>query len=166
MEKAMRENNVPMFTLETRTPLVECDIVGFSLLYEMCYTNILTMLDLAHIHKRSADRGENEPIIVAGGGCACNPEPIADFMDAIMIGDGEDMIMEVCDAVLAAKETGLSRRDTLKKLAAIRGVYVPAFYEEKRGDNGEYMGVEKNEPSAPSSSILTARCCPWTSTSS
>ena len=149
MEKAMRENNVPMFTLETRTPLAECDIVGFSLLYEMCYTNILTMLDLAHIHKRSADRGENEPIIVAGGGGACNPEPIADFMDAIMIGDGEDMIMEVCDAVLAAKEAGLSRRDTLKKLAAIRGVYVPAFYEEKRGDNGEYMGVEKNEPSAP-----------------
>ena len=149
MEKAMRENNVPMFTLETRTPLAECDIVGFSLLYEMCYTNILTMLDLAHIHKRSADRGENEPIIVAGGGCACNPEPIADFMDAIMIGDGEDMIMEVCDAVLAAKEAGLSRRDTLKKLAAIRGVYVPAFYEEKRGDNGEYMGVDKTEPSAP-----------------
>lgn len=74
------------------------------------------MLDLAHIHKRSADRGENEPIIVAGGGCACNPEPIADFMDAIMIGDGEDMIMEVCDAVLAAKEAGLSRRDTLKSL--------------------------------------------------
>ena len=149
MEKAMRENNVPIFTLETRTPLAECDIVGFSLLYEMCYTNILTMLDLAHIHKRSADRGENEPIIVAGGGCACNPEPIADFMDAIMIGDGENMIMEVCDAVLAAQEAGLSRRDTLKKLAAIRGVYVPAFYEEKRGDNGEYMGVDKTEPSAP-----------------
>lgn len=149
MEKAMRSNNVPMFTLETRTPLMQCDIVGFSLLYEMCYTNILTMLDLAGIHKRSCDRAESEPIIVAGGGCACNPEPIAEFMDAVMIGDGEEMVTDVCSAVLEAKRAGLSRAETLKRLAAIKGVYVPALYKELRNENGDYAGLEKIVPCAP-----------------
>ena len=89
MEKAMRENGVPMFSLETKRPLAAFDIVGFSLLYEMCYTNIFTMLELAGIPFRTADRGEHDPLIVCGGPCACNPEPLAPFMDAVMLGDGE-----------------------------------------------------------------------------
>lgn len=149
MERAMRESNVPMFTLETRTPLKECDIVGFSLLYEMCYTNILTMLDLAKIHFYSRDRAEDEPIVVAGGGCACNSEPIADFMDAVMIGDGEEMCIDVCNAVLSGRKSGLKRAEILKRLAEIPGVYVPSLYKEKRSEGGNYLGLERAEDSAP-----------------
>lgn len=149
MERAMRESNVPMFTLETRTPLKECDIVGFSLLYEMCYTNILTMLDLADIHFYSRDRAEDEPIVVAGGGCACNSEPIADFMDAVMIGDGEEMCIDVCRAVLSGRKSGLSRAEILKRLAEIPGVYVPSLYKERRSEGGNYLGLERVNGSAP-----------------
>lgn len=149
MERAMRESNVPMFTLETRTPLKECDIVGFSLLYEMCYTNILTMLDLADIHFYSRDRAEDEPIVVAGGGCACNSEPIADFMDAVMIGDGEEMCIDVCSAVLSGRKSGLSRVEILKRLAEIPGVYVPSLYKERRSEGGNYLGLERVNGSAP-----------------
>ena len=149
MENAMRQNGVPMYTLETRTPISECDIVGFSILYEMCYTNILTMLDLANIPWRASERGGEYPLIIAGGGCACNPEPIAPFMDAVLIGDGEEMIIDVCNAVLEAKRNHMEKAELLKKLAGIQGVYVPALYNEERGENGEFFGVVPNDPSAP-----------------
>ena len=88
MERALRKADLPLCSLETKRPLASFDIVGFSLLYEMCYTNILTMLDLAGIPLRAAQRGADAPLIVCGGPCACNPEPLAPFMDAVMIGDG------------------------------------------------------------------------------
>ena len=135
MEQAMRDADVPLFSLETKRPLKEFDIVGFSLLYEMCYTNILTMLDLSRIPFRPADRGEDMPLIVCGGPCACNPEPIAPFMDAVMIGDGEEMILELTETVLRAKKNGESREDLLKQLSRIEGVYVPSLYDGN--GNGE-----------------------------
>lgn len=128
MEKALRDEKEPLFTLETKRPLASCDIVGFSLLYEMCYTNILTMLDLSGIPFRTADRNDSDPLIVCGGPCACNPEPIAPFMDAVMIGDGEEMIVELVNAYRTSKEYGESRSQLLKRLSDIEGIYVPSLY--------------------------------------
>ena len=129
MEKAMRENGVPMFSLETKRPLAAFDIVGFSLLYEMCYTNIFTMLELAGIPFRTADRGEHDPLIVCGGPCACNPEPLAPFMDAVMLGDGEELISELVDAYQASRAAGETKRELLLRLSRVDGVYVPSLYE-------------------------------------
>ena len=128
MERALRENGAPIFSLETKRPLGEFDIIGFSLLYEMCYTNILTMLDLAGIPLRSADRGEDAPLIVCGGPCACNPEPVAPFMDACIIGDGEEINLELIDAVRTSRLAGESKAQLLRRLSHISGIYVPSLY--------------------------------------
>ena len=129
MEQALREEGEPLFTLETRRPLRSFDIVGFSLLYEMCYTNILTMLDLSGIPFCAAERDESYPLIVAGGPCCCNPEPVAPFFDAIMIGDGEEIIVELTNAVREAKRNHTPKRELLKQLKGMRGMYVPALTE-------------------------------------
>ena len=113
MEQQLRAEKLPVFSLETKRGLREFDVVGFSLLYEMCYTNILTMLDLSGIPFRAADRGEDMPLIVCGGPCCCNPEPIAPFMDAIMVGDGEEVIVELAKTVEHAKEAGEDRKTLL-----------------------------------------------------
>ena len=107
MEQALRASGEPLFTMETKSPLKDFDIVGFSLLYEMCYTNILTMLDLSGIPFRSCERSESDPIIFAGGPCTVNPEPVAELFDVIVIGDGEEMNNEVIEAARAAKRAGL-----------------------------------------------------------
>lgn len=143
MEKAMRESGVPMFSLETKRPLAAFDIVGFSLLYEMCYTNIFTMLDLAGIPFRAADRGVDAPLIVCGGPCACNPEPLAPFMDAIMLGDGEELISELVDAYQSSRAAGETKRELLLRLSKVEGIYVPSLYE------GTPAGAVPVEPGAP-----------------
>lgn len=127
MEKALREAALPLFTLETKRPLAACDIIGFSLLYEMCYTNILAMLDLAGLPLRAKDRAEGMPLVVAGGPCVCNPMPVAPFFDALLLGDGEELIVEFSHALLDGKRRGLGRSEQLRELAAIPGVYVPAL---------------------------------------
>lgn len=149
MEQAMRLNGLPLFTLETKRPVAECDALGFSLLYEMCYTNILTMLDLAGIPHFSKDRGEDIPIILCGGPCACNPEPIAPFMDAVMIGEGEELIADVADVLLACKKTGCKRVETLLALGKIEGVYIPSFYRPEYESNGNFAGLTKLNPEVP-----------------
>lgn len=133
MEQALRDEKESLFSLETKRPLGAFDIVGFSLLYEMCYTNILTMLDLSGIPFRSAERTEKDPLIVCGGPCACNPEPIAPFMDAVMIGDGEEMIVDLVEAVRFSRQANETRAELLKRLARIEGIYVPSLYEEHDG---------------------------------
>ncbi len=132
MERALRDEGEPLFSLETKRPLGTFDILGFSLLYEMCYTNVLQMLDLSGVPFRAADRGEQDPLVVCGGPCACNPEPVAPFMDAVMIGDGEEMILDLVRAYRRAKAAGRSKAELLKELAGIRGVYVPSVHQ--RGD--------------------------------
>lgn len=126
METALRETGLPLFSLETRRPLAAFDLVGFSLLYEMCYTNILCMLELGGIPLRAAERGESHPIVLAGGPCTVNPEPIAPFFDAVLVGDGEEAIAEIADAMVAAKRDGLTRAETLRALGKIEGIYIPS----------------------------------------
>lgn len=148
MEAALREEKLPLFTLETGSPLREFDIVGFSLLYEMCYTNILTMLELSDLAFLASDRKEEDPLIVAGGPCTVNSEPIAPIFDAIMIGDGEELITELVDTVRTLRASGATKREILLRLCEIEGVYIPSFYEAKYAD-GKFMGTVPTEPQAP-----------------
>ncbi len=148
MEQALREMREPLFTLETKSPLKAFDIVGFSLLYEMCYTNVLTMLDLSDIPFLAAERDESYPLIVAGGPCTCNAEPIADLMDAILLGDGEELEPELVNCVRKAKADGVSKRELLLRLAAIEGVYVPSLYRPVY-ENGRYVKTERLHERAP-----------------
>ena len=138
----MKEHNVPLCSLESRTELKKFDIVGFTLQYEMSYTNILEMLHLGGIPVKSADRAEEDPIVVAGGPCAFNPEPLHQFVDAFMIGDGEDVIIQLTDIIKDCRKNGVSRRETLKKLAALRGVYVPCFYQDEYNEDGTLKSLK------------------------
>ena len=128
MESAMRENHIPLYSLESKTPLSEFDIIGFTLPYETLYTNVLNALDLAQIPLRSQNRSASDPIIIAGGHAAYNPEPMAPFIDVFVIGEGEEVIQEIMDAIRNAKEKGLNREETLHTLQMISGLYIPAFY--------------------------------------
>ena len=148
MEQALVEAGEELFTLETRRPLRSFDIVGFSLLYEMCYSNVLTMLELARIPFLSRDRGEDHPLIVAGGPCAVNPEPIAPFFDAVLIGDGEEMVPELVNACRASRTAGEDKAQLLERLAAIPGVYVPGFYEATY-DEGGFKAIHRLNDKAP-----------------
>ncbi|MPM53582.1 hypothetical protein SDC9_100350 [bioreactor metagenome] len=127
MEQALIDEREPLFSLETKRPLNEFDILGFSLLYEMCYTNILQMLVLSYIPLLASERGEDDPLVICGGPCACNPEPIAPFMDAVLIGDGEEMVLDLVQAYRDAKAQGMSRAELLKTLSGMRGFYVPSL---------------------------------------
>ena len=149
MEAALRENGMPLFSLETGTPLNEFDVLGFSLLYEMCYTNILTMLDLSGIPLLSRERGEEHPLIIAGGPCVCNPEPVADIFDALVFGDGEEVMNEFMDAYSECRRLKLSKKETLLKLAGIKGVYVPSLYEASYGEDGSFVSVKPTKKGVP-----------------
>jgi len=126
MEQELRKNSVPVFSLESKTPISEFDIVGFSFSYELSYTNMLNMLDLAQIPIFSKDRADHDPIIIGGGFCCFNPEPLADFADLFVIGEAEEVIEEIIDAYKKAKEENLPRKIILEKLSSIQGVYVPS----------------------------------------
>jgi len=124
----LREQGEPLSTLETDTPLASCDVLAFHLTHELCYTNVLYMLDLAGIPFRAAERGEAGPLVLAGGGCAFNAEPVAPFFDAMVLGDGEESLVAVMAAVASHKAGGGTRRELLLRLAAMPGVYVPEFF--------------------------------------
>lgn len=149
MEALLRREGMPLFSLENRLPLGSFDIVGFSLLYEMCYTNILTMLELSRIPFLAKERGEDMPLILAGGPCAVNPEPLAEIVDAVIVGDGEEAEPEIVEAVRASKAAGESKRQLLLRLSAIEGVYIPSFYEANYTPEGKFAGLAKLEPAAP-----------------
>lgn len=139
MEALMREEGRKLFTLETFTPVDELDIVGFTLQYELSYTNVLNILDLSGMPLHSADRGEEFPVIVAGGPCAYNPEPLADFIDLFMIGDGEELLEQVC---LLKMECD-SKKEFLQRACKLQGVYVPAFYEPIYNEDGTIKEIKK-----------------------
>ena len=145
MEVLMREEGRKLFTLETFTPVDELDIVGFTLQYELSYTNVLNILDLSGIPLHSADRGEEFPVIVAGGPCAYNPEPLADFIDLFMIGDGEELLEQVC---LLKMECD-SKKEFLQRACKLQGVYVPAFYEPIYNEDGTIKEIKKLYEEAP-----------------
>jgi radical SAM family uncharacterized protein len=128
MAAEMRTAGVPLFSLESCSPVAEFDLFGITLPYELTYTNVLEALDLAGIPLYASDRGETHPLVVGGGPCAYNPEPVARFFDAILIGEGEDAVAEIAGTHLDAKRAGLTRREVLERLAGIQGVYVPGLY--------------------------------------
>jgi radical SAM family uncharacterized protein len=144
----MRAAGLPLFSLESRRPLAEFDLIGFSLPYEQLYTNVLNMLDLAGLPVLAAGRDERHPLVVAGGGATFNPEPMVDFVDAFAIGDGEDVVLEISAAVREAKNEGLSREALLRRLAGIRGVYVPRFYRVAYHADGTVAQVTPAVPEA------------------
>jgi radical SAM family uncharacterized protein len=130
MEARLRTLGRPLTSLESGTPLRNFDIIGFSLLYELNYTNILTMLELSNIAFLAADRQEGEPLVIAGGPCTCNPEPVADFFDAMLIGDGEDAIVAIVEKWITWHKNGRKSRETLlRQWSEIEGVYVPSFFK-------------------------------------
>ena len=126
-EKIMREKNIPLFGLESRDSIRDFDFIGFTLQYEMSYTNILNMLDLAGVPLRAADRTELSPLVVAGGPCCSNAEPIADFFDLFFLGEGEEVDLEVIDLYKEYKKQGRSKREFLRAAAQIEGVYVTSL---------------------------------------
>ena len=149
MADLLRQENLPLFSLETRTPLDQFQVVGFTLQYEMSYTNILEMLDLGHIPVKCSDRAEDAPIVIAGGPCAFNPEPLAAFVDAFVIGDGESAILEVMELVREKRAQHASRADILLALAQLPGVYVPLFYEAAYHEDGTLASFTPTRPDVP-----------------
>lgn len=143
MENQMRKHAIPLFSLETKSPLRSFDIIGFTLQYELLYTNILTMLNTGEIPLYSEKRREGSPFVIAGGPCATNPEPLAQFIDAFVIGDGEEVIVELVECIREAKQKGWQRQEVLAKLAKIPGVYVPLLYETKATIKGYLIVTSK-----------------------
>lgn len=139
MENVIRKENISLFSLESKIPLAGFDIIGFSLQYEMSYTNVLNMLELGKIPLLSSDRTDKDPLIIAGGPCVFNPEPLSDFIDIFCIGDGEELIVELLQIYRTNKEK--SRKEILEALSRIQGVYVPAFYEVSYNTDGTIKEV-------------------------
>lgn len=149
MEEQMRKEDVPLFTLETKSPVRDLDILGFTLQYELSFSNIINMLNLGGIPYRSSERDDSFPLIAAGGPCAFNPEPLADIMDFFMIGDGEEVLPEVCEAHRRWKESGQDKEALLITLAQIKGVYVPKFYTPVYNENGTIQQYIRNCDKVP-----------------
>jgi radical SAM family uncharacterized protein/radical SAM-linked protein len=138
MQSYLRRQEIPLQSLESGSPLGQFDIIGFSLLYELNYTNVLGMLDLAGFPFKSKDRDHRHPLIIAGGPCTCNPEPVADFFDAIVVGDGEEVVIQMADAWIAWKQRdGRSRKTLLESWSRLPGVYIPSFFKVGYGVAGE-----------------------------
>lgn len=145
MEEEMRKNHVPLFALESGDALDKFDLIGFTLQYELSYSNVLNMLDLGNIPLRSKDRTSLTPIVVGGGPCACNPEPLADFFDIFLPGEGEEVTNELIDLLIEHKEKGSTKLEFLREAAKIEGVYVPAFYDVAYHEDGTIASVTAKE---------------------
>lgn len=149
MEAKMRQAGLPLFSLESRKPLIDFDLIGFTLQYEMSFTNILNMLDLAGIPLRSEQREGDMPLVMAGGPCSFNPEPLAPFIDAFVLGEGEEVINQVLDIYKAKRRQGSSRGEILTALAGLKGIYVPAFYEFDYHPGGTVRKMEHHKAAPP-----------------
>ncbi len=148
MEALMRENGVKLYALESGDSIDEFDLIGFSLQYELSYTNVLNMLDLGGVPVLKKDRNDLTPIVIAGGPCACNPEPMVDFIDIFLPGEGEEVTNDLIDLLIEHKEKGSTKLDFLRDAAKIQGVYVPEFYSVEYNENGTIKEV-KNHETAP-----------------
>ena len=149
LDKVMREENIPLFALESQDPIKEFDFLGITIQYEMCYTNILQVLDLSHIPLKSCERTEEDPIVIGGGPCTYNPEPIAEFFDLFYIGEGETVYDQLLDAYKENKRNGGSRKDYLKVASQIEGIYVPCFYDAAYNEDGTLASFTTNYENAP-----------------
>jgi radical SAM family uncharacterized protein/radical SAM-linked protein len=149
LEAKMRERGIPLFSTESFAPAADFDVLGFSLQAEVNYSNILNMLDLAGVPVWQRDRGDGDPLVLGGGPCTANPEPIAEFFDAFLIGDAEEALLRFLDAYREARDAKLPRRDLLARLSQIEGVYVPSFYDVSYGNDGTIAAITRNDPRAP-----------------
>lgn len=149
LDKIMREEKIPLFALESQDPVKEFDFLGITLQYEMCYTNILQVLELSQIPMHSADRGEECPIVIGGGPCAYNPEPLADFFDLFYIGEGETVYDELLDLYKVCKKEGRGRTAFLEAAVSVPGIYVPQFYEASYHADGTLAAFEPINVHAP-----------------
>lgn len=149
VEKLLRENNETVTTLESSRPLIDFDLLGFTLPYELCYTNILTILDLAGLPFSAADRDENHPIILAGGAGALNPEPVADFFDAILLGDGEEAVLEIAETIGSIQGDKKDRNELLNRLGNIEGVYIPSHFKPVYDASGHTVEIHQLQGSQP-----------------
>ncbi|MBZ4669979.1 MAG: Fe-S oxidoreductase [Oscillospiraceae bacterium] len=140
-EKIMRENDIPLYGLESLEPIKDFDFIGFTLQYELSYTNVLNMLDLAGVPVYSKDRKNLSPIVVAGGPCTCNPEPLTDFVDIFILGEGEEVNLELLDLYAKMKKDGASKEEFLKEAVKIEGIYIPAFYDVSYNHDGTIKSV-------------------------
>jgi len=148
-EELLRKENIPLFSLETHTPLKEFDIIGFSLTYELNYTTVLNILDLGGIPVFSSQRAEDDPLVIAGGPSTLNPEPMAEFIDLFALGDGEEIIHEILDEIEKSKQDRIKKQELLLKLSKISGVYVPSFYEVKYNAQKRFEKITPKHPDVP-----------------
>ena len=148
LDKVMREEHIPLFALESQDPVKEFDFLGITIQYEMCYTNILQILDLSGIPLHAKERTEDDPIVIGGGPCTYNPEPVAEFFDLFYIGEGETVYDQLLDIYKENKKNGGSRRDYLAKAAEVEGIYVPAFYDVTYKEDGTIDSFVPNHPNA------------------
>ena len=148
MEIALREENIPLYSLESKHPLLDFDILAVSLPYESLYTNFLNALDLAQIPIHASDRTEDHPLVIVGGHSTFNPEPIAPFIDAAVIGEGEEIILDILE-LYAGFHSGMSKLDKLNRLKGIEGLYIPVFYEPIYNEDGTFSNLKKLVPEAP-----------------
>ena len=170
METKLREHELPLVSLESAKPLSAFDVVGFSLQYELTFTNVLMMLDLGGIPLRTLERTANDPLVIAGGPTATHPEPMAPFFDAIVIGDGEEILSQVAKLWVELRDRGHSRHSALIELAKLGGVYVPSLYDVDEDEHTGVLVVSKpqqaeipfpsNEPSLTTSTSILSRMMP------
>ncbi len=149
LDAIMRREHIPLFALESQDPIKDFDFLGITIQYEMCYTNILQVLDLAQIPLCAADRGEDVPIVIGGGPCTYNPEPIAEFFDLFYIGEGETRYRDLLDLYKDCKEKGLGRVEFLRRAAKLPGMYVPRFYEAVYQEDGTLVSFAPAEEGIP-----------------
>lgn len=149
LDKVMREKNIPLFALESQEPVKNFDFLGITLQYEMCYTNVLQILELSHIPLHAADRKEDDPLVIGGGPCAYNPEPLADFFDLFYIGEGETAYDRLLDLYKEHKQKGKGRKAFLEQAASVPGIYVPSLYSVKYHNDGTIKAFVPNTLLAP-----------------
>ena len=149
LDAIMREKNIPLFSMETQTPIKDFDFLGITLQYEMCYTNVLQVLDLSGIPLRSKDRGFEFPIVMAGGPCTYNPEPIADFFDIFYIGDGETSFRELIDVYKEVRDSDGTKEEFLFRASQVPGIYVPSLYDVSYNDDGTIAEFKPNKEGVP-----------------
>lgn len=146
MEQKMRERNIPLYALESLDPIKDFDFIGFTIQYELCYTTILEMLDLAGVPVLASERTELTPIIIGGGPCVCNAEPLADFFDLFAVGEGEEMNLELMRLMEECKKNGSTKAEFLEKAAQIEGIYVPSMYDVSYNDDGTVKEITAKKP--------------------
>jgi radical SAM family uncharacterized protein/radical SAM-linked protein len=157
MENLLREKTLPLRSLESSRPLREFDVLGFSLQYELNYSGVLNILDLAGIPLRTGERRVGYPLVIGGGPCALNPEPLADFFDLFLLGDGEEAVLEICRGIIASRDRGEEKEALLDRMARIQGVYVPSFFQPDYGSDGRIREMVRLKDDLPS---VTRRILP------